>query len=380
MEVLVLAMKYAAIPTPSLFKSLAKELVEPFKTATGVVNIDLSRAHEARPIHSELRARGYSDRDISQTVQLLIWRSGFRPKCEEVLIRATHGERFLSEQVGRWQVAQLDPTWRRFERVVAVLHDLQLGSPGVRVAHDTKVQGSSGADHQIDVLVEIDAGAKTEKFIVSCKQFARTKVKKSHILEWAGIRDDVGASGAAVVASVGYQKGAKLVAAHQGIHLWRLTEVGSDSWSPRQEPRAIALPIPIQGTDTWAIDNDSWEVQDPGRVPFVFTIADVELESSSGRTPLIDVLVWGLVRQAFAGGTFPRFLQVQIERRAHVPKHGISFYAKWFRVLLHARKTVGTVERPLLDPVMYVLEDELLCSSDAFSEFDILPLLFRIQQ
>ena len=92
------------------------------------------------------------------------------------------------------------------------------GVKAVRVCHDISIPGKSGASHQIDVFWELTVAGITYKTIVECKCLNR-KVEKKHVATLSAIINDIGAASGVIATTVGYQKGAKLLADENGIRL-----------------------------------------------------------------------------------------------------------------------------------------------------------------
>lgn len=100
---------------------------------------------------------------------------------------------------------------------------------GAKVEHDVLVKGRSGLEHQIDVLITIDAGPVVSRTLIQCKDWG-SPVKKSDVQALWGVINDVPGSNGFFVARSGYQDGAKQYAAHNGIKLYVLRKPIEDDW------------------------------------------------------------------------------------------------------------------------------------------------------
>lgn len=97
------------------------------------------------------------------------------------------------------------------------------GFKKVQVQHDVKLQGKSGATHQIDVFWEFNLAGVTYKTLVEAKDW-KSPVEKEQILSLKAKIDDIPNSNGIFVSRTGYQAGAKTYAEHNGIQLYTLTK------------------------------------------------------------------------------------------------------------------------------------------------------------
>lgn len=84
--------------------------------------------------------------------------------------------------------------------------------------HDVTLTGKSGATHQIDVFWTFDIAGQQYQTCIECKHYG-TAVKKSHVAAFAGVLADIGNANGIFVTTMGYQKGAKLLAKQTNIRL-----------------------------------------------------------------------------------------------------------------------------------------------------------------
>lgn len=97
------------------------------------------------------------------------------------------------------------------------------GFKKLQVLHDVKIQGKSGATHQIDVFWEFNLAGIGYSTIVEVKDW-KTPVKKEQIMSLKAKIDDIPNSNGIFVSRVGFQEGAKTYAEHNGIQLITITE------------------------------------------------------------------------------------------------------------------------------------------------------------
>lgn len=93
----------------------------------------------------------------------------------------------------------------------------------IQVQHDVKIQGKSGATHQIDVFWEFNLAGVNYKTLVEVKDW-KSPVEKEQILSLKAKIDDIPNSNGIFVSRTGFQEGAKIYAEHSGIQLYTLTE------------------------------------------------------------------------------------------------------------------------------------------------------------
>lgn len=88
----------------------------------------------------------------------------------------------------------------------------------VRVLHNGKLKGRSGATHQIDVYWEFKVAGVKYKTCVECKHYNR-RVEKSDVATLIATLDDIGNTTGIFATTVGYQSGAVLLAKERGVRL-----------------------------------------------------------------------------------------------------------------------------------------------------------------
>lgn len=111
--------------------------------------------------------------------------------------------------------------YTEYELFVQELHQklIDSGEHGnVEVKHNIKIQGKSGAKHQIDVYWSNSIAGVEQDYCVECKHWD-SMVKKSDIASFVGVLNDIGHARGIFVTTKGYQKGAKLLAEENKIIL-----------------------------------------------------------------------------------------------------------------------------------------------------------------
>lgn len=116
-----------------------------------------------------------------------------------------------------------DKNWQSYEEVAAHLLDRFATEFGLgRVEGKQVVPGASGTSWEIDAKGYAEDG--TSFLIVECKRYTTSKVKQEVMAGMAFRINDTGAAGGIIVTPLGYQEGAKKVAAHAGIKTVQLRE------------------------------------------------------------------------------------------------------------------------------------------------------------
>lgn len=86
------------------------------------------------------------------------------------------------------------------------------------VQHDVKLTGKSGASHQIDVYWEFKIADTIYRTCIECRNYT-SNIKKSRVVEFKGILDDIGNANGIIVTRIGFQEGALTYAEHHGVRL-----------------------------------------------------------------------------------------------------------------------------------------------------------------
>lgn len=108
-----------------------------------------------------------------------------------------------------------------YEKLVGEIHQAMLkyeGAENLIVEHDVKIEGKSGATHQIDLFWEFKLAGVKYRTCVECKNY-KSPVKKSHVAAFSAILEDIGNSNGIIATTENFQKGAKLFAKEKNIRL-----------------------------------------------------------------------------------------------------------------------------------------------------------------
>lgn len=98
---------------------------------------------------------------------------------------------------------------------------------GYHVTHNIKLQGRSGAEHQIDVLVEYKAPLHTSRIIIEAKSY-QNNIDKDIIMKLIQIQQDVSADRAILAATSEFTPGALQTARqYSNLELWDRSRISS---------------------------------------------------------------------------------------------------------------------------------------------------------
>lgn len=119
----------------------------------------------------------------------------------------------------------MEPTVSRgYERLVQEVYEALLRQeefPNVKVQHDVKLVGRSGAEHQVDVYWEFIVVGVRYRTCIECR-YHRSRIKKSAVAAFSRILADLDGAKGIMVTSAGFQTGAQRLAAEDGIRLVRI--------------------------------------------------------------------------------------------------------------------------------------------------------------
>ena len=122
--------------------------------------------------------------------------------------------------------------WQSYEELVKDIYQ-QLGkSAGVKIecwGSACKVEGKSGARHQIDVLASHCDGIHTYRTAIECKYWD-TKIDKEAVAKLSVILDDTGIEKGVLVSLRGFTKDAAHVARYKNVSLVQLREPVEADW------------------------------------------------------------------------------------------------------------------------------------------------------
>lgn len=120
--------------------------------------------------------------------------------------------------------------FKKLEKLVAkIQQDL---APNSKVSHDVKIKGKSGAQRQIDVLVEDQIGQYEIRIVIDCKDY-KTPVDIKDVEECYGLFEDVAAQRGVIVCPAGFTKNAKTRAQHLQIDLYSPVDTSPHKWQAR---------------------------------------------------------------------------------------------------------------------------------------------------
>jgi hypothetical protein len=122
-------------------------------------------------------------------------------------------------------IAELVTDWGGFEKLVATLHE----TGEVSVEHYVVLQGRSGAQRQIDVLIRHKHGLYEHLVIAECKYW-NSAVERLHVDALATTVREVGASRGVIFSTKGFQSGAITQAKAENIDLFVVRDLTSEEW------------------------------------------------------------------------------------------------------------------------------------------------------
>jgi predicted helicase len=115
--------------------------------------------------------------------------------------------------------------WGGFEKLVAKLHD----TGSVKVQHDVKLKGQSGAIRQIDVPITHTEGLYEHLILVECKHW-NSNVKRMQVDAMVTSVKDLKASRGVIFTTKDFQSGAVTAAEAFGVDLIKVREFAEAEW------------------------------------------------------------------------------------------------------------------------------------------------------
>jgi hypothetical protein len=98
---------------------------------------------------------------------------------------------------------------------------------GYHVTHNVKLKGKSGAEHQIDVLVEYKAPLHTSRIIIEAKSY-QNNIEKDIVMKLIQIQQDVSADRSILATTSDFTPGALQTAdQYANLELWDRTKIAS---------------------------------------------------------------------------------------------------------------------------------------------------------
>jgi hypothetical protein len=126
--------------------------------------------------------------------------------------------------------------YKKLEKLVAkIQQDL---APKSKVSHNAKLLGKSGAQRQIDVLVEDRVGQYEIRIVIDCKDYS-APVDIKAVEECAGLFEDVSAQRGVIVCPAGFTKSAKARAQQLQIDLYSPVDTDPHKWQARLKVPAV---------------------------------------------------------------------------------------------------------------------------------------------
>jgi Restriction endonuclease len=120
--------------------------------------------------------------------------------------------------------------YKKLEKLVAkIQQDL---APNSKVSHNVRLTGRSGAQRQIDVLVEDKVGQYDIRIVIDCKDY-KTPVDIKDVEECSGLFEDVSAQRGVIVCPAGFTKNAKIRAQQLQIDLYSPVDTDPHKWQAR---------------------------------------------------------------------------------------------------------------------------------------------------
>lgn len=108
------------------------------------------------------------------------------------------------------------------QQVYQILLDCDWPGKSISVQHDIKLTGSSGQEHQIDVYWEYELAGVKSKVAIECKDYSKP-LAIGKVRDFYGVLADLKDVKGIMIASNGFQKGAKDYAKSWGINLMELS-------------------------------------------------------------------------------------------------------------------------------------------------------------
>lgn len=123
-----------------------------------------------------------------------------------------------------------------YEKIAKRIYEML--SPSSRVQHDARLPGKeSGADRQVDVLIEETVAGHKIRVVVDCKNW-NSRISVPDVGSFASLVRDVGAHKGVMLSKKGYSKPSLPYARQLGIDLCQLHDAGSRNWK-------LDLKVPI---------------------------------------------------------------------------------------------------------------------------------------
>lgn len=187
-----------------------------------------------------------------------------------------------------------DADYKKLEKLVAKIQ--QDFAPNSTVTHNVRIAGKSGAQRQIDVLVEDKVGQYNIRIVLDCKDY-KHPVDIKDVDECAGLFEDVSAMRGVIVCPAGFTKFAKARAQQLQIDLYSPIDTNAHKWQARLKIPAIcdfrearmsfgvstSAPFPFKLPDNFITSSKVTDVETDEELGTLFSIATNEW--NAGRYP-----------------------------------------------------------------------------------------------
>ncbi len=132
------------------------------------------------------------------------------------------------------------------------------GLKTIKVQHDVKQKGESGATHQIDVYWEYEIESEVKKVIVECKNYSNP-ISIGKVRDFFGVLTDINSAKGIMATTKGFQSGAKQFADYYNIELKQLRKPTTDDRIVIES--SITTTLSVRSTlflidDNWAKENN----------------------------------------------------------------------------------------------------------------------------
>lgn len=139
--------------------------------------------------------------------------------------------------------------WQGYEEITKYIYQTLGNEYGIKIiGHGAgcKRQGTSGVEHQIDVLAEQSDGQLTA---IECKYWKK-KVNKDTVMKLSSIIEDLSIEKGIIVSKEGFTKDALNFAQHKNIELIQLREAGKEDRNGNQKIEIGVLDIHLKAFRT----------------------------------------------------------------------------------------------------------------------------------
>lgn len=115
------------------------------------------------------------------------------------------------------------PEWSDFERLVAAVQ--RALDPAATITWDDRIK-----KRQVDVRIESRIGSATLRVLIECRRYAK-KIGVEQVEAWATKARTLGAHKSMMVTSSGFERGALVAAANEGVDTFVLKRADDEDWT-----------------------------------------------------------------------------------------------------------------------------------------------------